>query len=106
MKGVHVLIVQYKVAQVVRFPVACTLSAGVRSFASQPIFSQNSNADKHKMERFLRAGEYTMASCYAPIIYPQMPVLVFKAAGPDSSGISRKARLAAVGSLHSCNPYR
>eukprot|EP00873_Tetraselmis_striata_P008944 jgi/Tetstr1/429208/TSEL_019160.t1 len=79
---------------------------GVRSFASQPIFSQNSNADKHKMERFLRAGEYTMASCYAPIIYPQMPVLVFKAAGPDSSGISRKARLAAVGSLHSCNPDR
>lgn len=83
--------------------VFCT---GLRSFAAQPIFSQNGNADKHKMERFLRPGEFTMASCYAPIMYPQMPILVFKAGGSDGGGVSAKPRLAAVGSLHSCSPDR
>eukprot|EP00873_Tetraselmis_striata_P008952 jgi/Tetstr1/429216/TSEL_019168.t1 len=60
------------------------------------------------MERFMRAGEYMMTSCYPPpiICYPQVRVLVFKATCPDSSGISRKAHLAAMGSLRSRNPDR
>jgi pre-rRNA-processing protein TSR1 len=59
------------------------------------------------MERFLRPGEFMVATCYAPIAYPQLPVLVFKAADPESPfGPGRRPRLAATGSLHSCNPDR
>ncbi len=43
-----------------------------------------------------------MATVYAPIAYPPLPVLAFKEA-PDGSG---PARLAATGSLRSCDPDR
>ena len=87
------------------YKLPCTV--GVRTFTTRPIFSQHGRADKHKMERFLRPGEYMVASCYAPIAYPQLPVLVFKAADPEAPfGPGRRTRLAATGSLHSCNPDR
>lgn len=35
-------------------------------------------ADKHKMERFLRADAPTVVSVYAPITFPTAGVLVFK----------------------------
>jgi len=80
---------------------------GVRAFMARPILSQNSRADKHKMERYLRPGEHVVASCYAPIAYPQLPVLMFKLGDPSAPfGPARRTRLVAVGSLHSCNPDR
>lgn len=52
---------------------------GFRSFKTKPIFSEaNLNCDKHKYERFLRHGQFTVASCYGPITFAPCPVLVFK----------------------------
>ena len=45
--------------------------------------------DKHKMERWLRAGQSAVASVYAPIAYPPLPLLAFKvghAQGHPSQG--------------------
>eukprot|EP00951_Prasinocladus_malaysianus_P033156 scaffold326640_cov37-Prasinocladus_malaysianus.AAC.1 len=81
--------------------------AGLRTFSAKAVLSQNGRADKHKMERFMRAGDYMIVSCYGPIMYPQLPVLLFKAADPQAPlGPARRTRLAAVGSLHSANPDR
>lgn len=52
--------------------------AGLRSFVSTPVFSADTPGDKHKMERWLRAGQPAMATCYAPISYPPLPLLAFK----------------------------
>lgn len=37
-----------------------------------------SPADKHKLERFLRADAPTVVSVYAPITFPTAGVLLFK----------------------------
>jgi len=74
---------------------------GLRSFVSRPVFSADTPGDKHKMERWLRPGQPAMASCYAPISYPPLPLLAFKedpAGGPP--------QLAATGSLRGANPDR
>ena len=53
------------------------LPAGVRSFLTQPILSTDGHGvDKHKMERHLAPGQHLMATCYAPIAYPPLPLLV------------------------------
>ncbi|KAK9814203.1 hypothetical protein WJX72_002201 [[Myrmecia] bisecta] len=74
---------------------------GVRSYMAKPIFSSDEpQADKHKMERFLHPGRHCMATIFAPISYPPLPLLAFKRQEDGS------LRLAATGSLRSCDPDR
>lgn len=52
---------------------------GLRTHQSRPILSSDDyNADKHKLERFMHAGRPYVMSAYAPISFGPMPVLVFK----------------------------
>lgn len=69
----------------------------MRSFFDfRPIFSSdNFNSDKHKMERFLHAGRFSLASIYAPISFPPLPLIVLKCG--EASGPA----VAAIGSLKS-----
>lgn len=46
---------------------------------ARPIFStDDAQADKHKMERFLHAGRPSVASVIAPISYGPLPLLAFQ----------------------------
>ncbi|XP_021284991.1 pre-rRNA-processing protein TSR1 homolog [Herrania umbratica] len=75
---------------------------GFRQFVARPTFStDNINSDKHKMERFLHAGRFSIASIYAPISFPPLPLIVLKGAGGASI-----PTVAAVGSLRSIDPDR
>uniref|UniRef100_A0A5B7BVQ0 Bms1-type G domain-containing protein n=1 Tax=Davidia involucrata TaxID=16924 RepID=A0A5B7BVQ0_DAVIN len=75
---------------------------GFRQFVSRPIFSSdNINSDKNKMERFLHAGRFSIASIYAPISFPSLPLIVLK-----SEGNAASPAVAAVGSLRSIDPDR
>lgn len=52
---------------------------------ARPIFSTDDiKSDKHKMERFLHAGRPSVATVYAPICFPPMPLLAFKCAPGQS----------------------
>lgn len=51
------------------------------------------------MERFLHAGRFSIASVYAPITFPPLPLIVMKSRGDFSTPV-----LAAVGSLKSIDP--
>ena len=67
-----------------------------RSFVAQPVFTtDDAQADKHKMERYLHEGRNSIASVYAPVTYPTMPVLAFDVK-------SGTPRLAFTGALRSC----
>jgi pre-rRNA-processing protein TSR1 len=59
------------------------------------------NSDKHKMERFLHAGRFSVASIYAPISFPPLPLIVLKSAEGSAA-----PAIAAVGSLRSIDPDR
>ncbi|XP_057469803.1 uncharacterized protein LOC130758851 [Actinidia eriantha] len=75
---------------------------GFRQFVCRPIFSSDIiNSDKHKMERFLHAGRFSIASIYAPISFPPLPLIVLK-----SEVASASPSVAAVGSLRSIDPDR
>ncbi|GMJ10585.1 hypothetical protein like AT1G42440 [Hibiscus trionum] len=75
---------------------------GFRQFVARPIFStDNINSDKHKMERFLHAGRFSIASIYAPISFPPLPLIVLKGAAGAGTPV-----IAAVGSLRSVDPDR
>ena len=50
---------------------------GWRRFAACPVFSQHTNGNKHKYERYFRDGTVVM-STFAPITYPPASVLVFQ----------------------------
>lgn len=52
------------------------------------------------MERFLHAGRFSIASIYAPISFPPLPLVVLK--GGDMAAPA----VAAVGSLRSIDPDR
>jgi len=68
----------------------------------RPIFSaDNINSDKHKMERFLHPGRFSVASIYAPISFPPLPLIAMKNVGDASPPV-----VAAVGSLKSVDPDR
>lgn len=72
---------------------------GFRQFFARPVFSSdNINSDKHKMERFLHPGNFCIASVYAPICYPPLPLIVLKTRHGETPAI------AAVGSLKSVDP--
>jgi len=51
---------------------------GWRRFAACPIFSQHTNGNKFKYERFFREGDTTVMTMFAPITFPPAPVLVFQ----------------------------
>lgn len=71
--------------------------AGFRQFVARPIFSaDNINSDKHKMERFLHAGRFSLASIYAPISFPPLPLIVLKGVEGNAA-----PSVAAVGALRS-----
>lgn len=75
---------------------------GFRQFCTRPIFSSDSiNSDKNKMERFLHAGRFSIASIYAPISFPPLPLIVLKGGGEVAP-----PAVAAVGSLRSIDPDR
>ncbi|OAY22597.2 hypothetical protein MANES_18G005500v8 [Manihot esculenta] len=75
---------------------------GFRQFVARPIFStDNINSDKNKMERFLHAGRFSIASIYAPICFPPLPLIALKHLG----GVAAPT-VAAVGSLRSIDPDR
>ena len=66
----------------------------------RPIFSTDDlNMDKHKFERFLHPGRFSIASIFAPISFPPLPLLVFKET--DQGAI-----VVATGSLRSVDPDR
>lgn len=76
------------------------VQCGYRRFIVNPIFSQHTNGDKHKFERFFRPGETVVATFYAPIQFPPAPVLCFRE-NPDTS-----LTMVANGVLMSCTPDR
>ncbi|XP_056000532.1 pre-rRNA-processing protein TSR1 homolog isoform X2 [Ostrea edulis] len=73
---------------------------GFRRYSACPVFSQHTNANKHKFERFFAHDMVTMATIFAPISFPPCPVLAFK---EQHDG---QHELVATGSLHSVNPDR
>ncbi|KAL6859404.1 hypothetical protein ACP4OV_017663 [Aristida adscensionis] len=69
-------------------------NVGFRQFTARPLFSSdNINCNKHKMERFLHHGRFSVASVYAPICFPPLPLIVLKNRDGGQPAI------AAVGSL-------
>ncbi|CAK9178334.1 unnamed protein product [Ilex paraguariensis] len=75
---------------------------GFRQFVTRPIFSSdNINSDKHKMERFLHEGRFSIASVYAPISFPPLPLIALKKEGEAALPV-----VAAIGSLRSVDPDR
>lgn len=75
---------------------------GFRQFVARPIFSSDSfNADKQKMERFLHPGRFSVASVYAPISFPPLPLIALKIKDDATP-----ATVAAIGSLRSIDPDR
>lgn len=67
----------------------------------RPLFSSDDlNCDKHKMERFLHPGRFSVASVYAPISFPPLPLIVLKTQHGEPPA------LAAIGSLKCVDPDR
>ncbi|WJX54467.1 hypothetical protein P8452_40347 [Trifolium repens] len=55
---------------------------GFRQFVARPIFSSEfMNTDKSKMERFVHAGRFSVASVCAKISFPPLPTIILKRAG-------------------------
>ncbi|KAL6735181.1 hypothetical protein Aduo_005646 [Ancylostoma duodenale] len=75
-------------------------NVGFRKFEACPIFSQHTNGDKFKLERFLPTNASCVATVFAPIIFPPASVLVFR------EGKSGKEELVATGSILDINPDR
>ncbi|XP_051125554.1 uncharacterized protein LOC127247646 [Andrographis paniculata] len=74
---------------------------GFRQFISRPIFSSDSiDSNKHKMERFLHAGRFSIASIFAPISFTSLPLIALKSQEGASPAV------AAVGSLRSVDADR
>lgn len=76
------------------------VQCGFRRFIVNPIFSQHTNGDKHKYERFFRPQETVVATFFAPIQFPPAPVLCFLQ-NPNTT-----LSLVATGRLISCDPDR
>lgn len=76
------------------------VQCGYRRFIVNPIYSQHTNGDKHKYERYFRPGMTVVATFFAPIQFPPAPILCFRE-NPDTS-----LSMVASGSLLACNPDR
>ncbi|CAM8972252.1 unnamed protein product [Rhodiola kirilowii] len=78
---------------------------GFRQFLARPIFSSdNIGSDKHKMERFLHPGRFSVASIYAPVSFPTLPLVAIKES--EGSASPAVAAVAAVGTLKSIDTNR
>ncbi|KJH48242.1 AARP2CN domain protein [Dictyocaulus viviparus] len=75
-------------------------NVGFRKFEACPVFSQHTNGDKFKMERFLPMTACCVATVYAPITFPPASVLVFR------EGKIGEQELVATGSVLDNNPDR
>lgn len=75
-------------------------NVGFRKFEACPIFSQHTNGDKFKMERFLPTNACCVATVFAPITFPPASVLVFR------DGKTGEQELVATGSVLDVNPDR
>uniref|UniRef100_A0A915Q0X5 Pre-rRNA-processing protein TSR1 homolog n=1 Tax=Setaria digitata TaxID=48799 RepID=A0A915Q0X5_9BILA len=73
---------------------------GYRCFEAEPVFSQHTGGDKFKMERFMPKDSTFVASVFAPIMFPPVPVLVYRL---DSHG---NQQLVATGGVLNVNPDR
>lgn len=73
---------------------------GYRRFAVNPVFSQHTNGNKHKFERYFQPNSTIVASFFAPIQFPPAPVLCLRE-NPNGS-----VSLIANGNLLSCTPDR
>ena len=80
---------------------ALTMSCGLWRRPVRPCFSENTiGTDKHKFERFLHHGRWSVATVYAPLtIGSNVPVLLLDGAGAA-------CELVASGSLLSVDPDR
>jgi pre-rRNA-processing protein TSR1 len=76
------------------------IQCGYRRFYVNPIFSQHTNGNKFKFERFFQPGSTVVASFFAPIQFPPAPVLCMRE-NPNGS-----ISMIASGSLLSCTPDR
>lgn len=72
---------------------------GYRRFIVNPVFSQHTNGNKHKYERFFQPDSTSVATFFAPIQFPPAPVLCYKE-------INNTLTLVATGNLMSVNPDR
>ncbi|CAB3365603.1 Hypothetical predicted protein [Cloeon dipterum] len=79
---------------------ALIFQLGYRRFVVNPIFSQHTNGNKHKYERYFQPEGMIVATFFAPIMFPPASCLVFK---PNSDGTEN---LVATGSLLSVDPDR
>lgn len=75
------------------------MSCGLWRRMVRPAFSENTvNCDKHKFERFLHAGRWSVASVYAPLTFgSNVPVLLLENEGQD---------MVASGTVLDMNPDR
>ncbi|XP_077541698.1 tsr1 ribosome assembly factor isoform X2 [Haemaphysalis longicornis] len=73
---------------------------GYRRFSACPIFSAHTNGDKHKYDRFLRTDAVSVATMFAPIIFPPASAVVFI---EDDSG---QHQLVGSGAVLGANPDR
>ncbi|KOC67732.1 Pre-rRNA-processing protein TSR1 like protein [Habropoda laboriosa] len=73
---------------------------GFRRFSACPIFSQHTNGNKHKYERYFQPESTVVASMYAPITFSPCPVLCYV------EKLNKSLELIATGSVLSANPDR
>lgn len=73
---------------------------GYRRYAASAIFSEHTNGSKHKFVKFMNVEGATVATMYAPIIFPPAAVVVFKEQADGNH------RLVATGYVLSVNPDR
>lgn len=73
---------------------------GYRRYTACPVYSQHTNGDKHKFERFFTPNSTMVATVYAPIIFTPASVCMFKET-PEG-----QHELIATGSVLSVNPDR
>ncbi|XP_048269469.1 pre-rRNA-processing protein TSR1 homolog [Bombus terrestris] len=84
----------------VKSKVKLIFQCGFRRFTACPIFSQHTNGNKHKYERYFRPENTVVASMYAPITFPPCPVLCYV------EKLNKSLELIATGSVLSVNPDR
>jgi pre-rRNA-processing protein TSR1 len=66
---------------------------GFRRFVVHPLYSHNSRGGKgtnnvHRFERFLQQGRTSVATVYGPIVFGNMPILLYK----DTGNVNGKSK--------------